>query len=368
MNLKLETLEDVRDWHTHLAAIGDFGTGAIIEAIADNNRKAAKIIDAHLSAQAKVRVTQVEVDRAWDIYTGVAGVFCSRDGMRNVLEDFAARLSQGAQTNLRECTQWSQGAQGAQCEGCNGRGEVGGLTPYGYDGDVCPFCRGTGEETPKGNQIEVKPRAWLHVMHREDGSTIERSSTSKRHSFGRRGVDYDYSYTVTSEPLYTHPAERAAVPDEWMMVPREPTDDMLLAGQSAHYQAEEAARIEIAEADVFDPREKPGTMRRRKNRAAHVFKAMLTAAPQPPEGARVVDGWQPIETAPNDGTLHVRALHVFSSTDGRFLYWDAVAGHIDTEDGQFYDQGGDMSGWSATDFTHWHPLPAAPTLAGKEGA
>ena len=30
------------------------------------------------------------------------------------------------------------------CETCNGFGEVGSLQPYGYDGDVCPTCEGTG--------------------------------------------------------------------------------------------------------------------------------------------------------------------------------------------------------------------------------
>ncbi len=75
--------------------------------------------------------------------------------------------------------------------------------------------------------------------------------------------------------------------------------------------------------------------------------------------------WHPIETAPTDGTMHVRGLHVFSSTDGRLLYWDAVVGHIDTEDGLFYDQGGDVCGWDAADFTHWCPLPEAPGLSNR---
>lgn len=72
------------------------------------------------------------------------------------------------------------------------------------------------------------------------------------------------------------------VPDGWRLVPVEPTEDMYMAGQWAHYQAEEECRIEIANADghsFFN--EKPETMRRRKNRAAHVYKAMLAAAPNP---------------------------------------------------------------------------------------
>lgn len=86
----------------------------------------------------------------------------------------------------------------------------------------------------------------------------------------------------------------------------------------------------------------------------------LYTNPAAPVG--VPDGWMPAESAPDDGTPHVRGLHVFSSTDGSYLYWDAVVGRIDTEDGQFYDLGGDLtSGWAADDFTHWHPLAAAPS-------
>jgi hypothetical protein len=73
-----------------------------------------------------------------------------------------------------------------------------------------------------------------------------------------------------------------AAPDGWQLVPAEPTEEMRLAGQFAHYEAEEACRIEIAEADILSNEEKPGTMRRRKNRAAFVYKRMLSAAPHHP--------------------------------------------------------------------------------------
>lgn len=35
------------------------------------------------------------------------------------------------------------------CSGCEGRGEVGGLTPSGYESETCPFCKGTGYEQPE---------------------------------------------------------------------------------------------------------------------------------------------------------------------------------------------------------------------------
>jgi hypothetical protein len=82
----------------------------------------------------------------------------------------------------------------------------------------------------------------------------------------------------------------------------------------------------------------------------------------------VPEGWKPISTAPIDGTPHIRGLHVFSVADGRCLYWDAVCGKIDTEDGSFNALDGDIVGWDAADFTHWHPLSAAPSpKEGKNG-
>lgn len=89
------------------------------------------------------------------------------------------------------------------------------------------------------------------------------------------------------------------------------------------------------------------------------LRAALKAVAPMLASVRVPDGWLPIESAPNDGTMHVRGLMVHGN-DGKALYWDACAGHLDTEDGQFIDQGGNDFGWNADDFTHWHPLAAAP--------
>lgn len=86
---------------------------------------------------------------------------------------------------------------------------------------------------------------------------------------------------------------------------------------------------------------------------------------RPAERAAVLDGWLPITSAPDDGEMHVRGLAV-RGTDGTALYWDACAGYIDTEDGRFVGPGGDDFGWDAEDFTHWHPLAAAPQTA-QEG-
>lgn len=67
--------------------------------------------------------------------------------------------------------------------------------------------------------------------------------------------------------------------------------------------------------------------------------------------------WQPIETAPNDGTLHVRGLIVRSAIRGR-QWWEAIAGRMN-DDGEFVDHD-DNSPWRAEDYTHWMPLPEPP--------
>lgn len=69
--------------------------------------------------------------------------------------------------------------------------------------------------------------------------------------------------------------------------------------------------------------------------------------------------WQPIETAPNDGTPHIRGLHVHNNR-GDFIYWDCHAGRINDETGQFEDLGGEHTGWDADDYTHWTTLPEPP--------
>jgi hypothetical protein len=72
-------------------------------------------------------------------------------------------------------------------------------------------------------------------------------------------------------PLYTHPAEPVKVADGYVLVPREPTEAMLEAGNLASAEADERAS---REANLG----KAG-MLYRKNRVAHVYAAMLAAAP-----------------------------------------------------------------------------------------
>lgn len=218
------TLKELRDKLNNVRT----GTHGIDARVSDSFlHECISAIDAHLSAQAKVRVTRIEVDRAWDIYTGVAGVFCSRDGLRSVLEDFAARLPQVDPTNLRECTQWSQGAQGE-------------AVAWRF------LYRPTLDQ-----EFSTEGRQWV------DGSPDVAAEMHGRDP--KRWM---------IQIAYSHPAERAAVPDEWVKGRFTYTDLFNAIGKAVEWKENKTLGISVK---AFED-------------------AMLTAAPQPPEGARVVDG------------------------------------------------------------------------------
>ena len=71
--------------------------------------------------------------------------------------------------------------------------------------------------------------------------------------------------------------------------------------------------------------------------------------------------WQPIETAPKDGTQ----IDLWSSKGFRVcdVVWDTISYSLDGEDDVdgWTDAGGHGSIEKAGPFTHWMPIPSAPT-------
>jgi hypothetical protein len=120
----------------------------------------------------------------------------------------------------------------------------------------------------------------------------------------------------------------AAVPDGFALVPLIATDDMIVAFAEQWYSKRQA----IDDPDMAD-----------------AYKAMLAVAPQP-AAAPSGDAWQPIETAPKDGT---RILI------GRAGYpWTFVAGWNPHR--QHWAYGSDAMSYLPM-ATHWKPSPLAPT-------
>ena len=68
--------------------------------------------------------------------------------------------------------------------------------------------------------------------------------------------------------------------------------------------------------------------------------------------------WQPIETAPKDGAVHIRGLWV--NVKNAPQEFQQFIGCIN-DDGDFVDPDYyDDFGWAADDYTHWMPLPEPP--------
>src|SRR5690606_36923841 len=122
----------------------------------------------------------------------------------------------------------------------------------------------------------------------------------------------------------------------WVLVPKEPTREMAIAAAKA-----------LDDITVDDPKAAAWD-------AMRAYRAMLSAAPTPP----VDDGWQPIETAPRDGT--------------DVLLWDGEEIFVGYwSDSIWVSPGAWVKEEHRSDTvtylpTHWQPLPAAPTEARDE--
>lgn len=78
--------------------------------------------------------------------------------------------------------------------------------------------------------------------------------------------------------------------------------------------------------------------------------------------AEVVEGWRPIETAPTDGTVHIRGLYVRGpKSHGIKWNWHANIGYVN-DNGDFADMDDTYTGWDAEDYEYWMPLSVAPPL------
>ncbi|MEI9601450.1 hypothetical protein V5053_03900 [Enterobacter hormaechei] len=120
---------------------------------------------------------------------------------------------------------------------------------------------------------------WTAMLHREgqhpwEGITIDRSeypdrvryeADRMRHLIGELADEPDIlAYDAEAHSGYVYPGNSPVIQDGWVMVPAEPTAEMLQSGISAHY---ERSQIQIHD------RPAPGPME-------CAYMAMLSAAPQ----------------------------------------------------------------------------------------
>lgn len=105
------------------------------------------------------------------------------------------------------------------------------------------------------------------------------------------------------------------------------------------------------------------------------YRAMLSASPTPPAPAApagMVEGWQPISTAPKDGT---KVDLWIVDQDGEGWRMPDAAWHGEWIDNQIYESGpcerSDKNTVTGEPYferaTHWMPVPTAPATDAKDG-
>jgi hypothetical protein len=316
------TLEQVRD-ELRRAHTGPYTQGF---------HRWADAIDAHLSAQAKVRVTDEDVDRACDVYDDhyTAEVLSSGVGsdnhsqaLRAALESFAARLSQDAQAKVDDNEGFISRVVHKDENGWWFWDETEADRCGPYDSrDKAVFELGMyAARLSQGAQGEAMPAFWAAVS--DDGEIVVSYSADDGNNgeAGRKECnDYINDALLNDRallhlvPLYTHRAERAAVPD------------VLVGIVNSRIESLHQLRDDVAcGADM-------ATIRSRVQAIADDLRYALTAAPQPAGEARVVDecghDWEMSNTKPPFDTC----IHCGARRDSKS-----------------------------------HAPLAAPTLAGKEG-
>jgi hypothetical protein len=141
-----------------------------------------------------------------------------------------------------------------------------------------------------------------------------------------------------------------AVPEGWVLVPREPTDEMI-----------EAASEEISSRVSFGC----------KIYGTDVWESMLAAAPPLPQQA-VPEGWRPIESCPAQPTDETWRIIAYCPNARRKV--QELSRYQEYEDGPWHwstppgvSGRGYLVLWDA--ISHWMPLPPPPASAdlGEQG-
>nr|WP_316540683.1 DUF551 domain-containing protein [Klebsiella michiganensis] len=146
--------------------------------------------------------------------------------------------------------------------------------------------------------------------------------------------------------LYRH-AQQPVVPDGYVMVPKVPTERMVIDG----FESEPDETF--SEPEVWEAFQKMSGCEQAAFRARLCWAAMLAAAPQLPgsEPATVPGKWIPVsERMPEERETVVLVA------DERGIVWCA-----EIQDGEIYpDEFPGTRGFGCAEATHWMPLPAAP--------
>lgn len=140
---------------------------------------------------------------------------------------------------------------------------------------ACKVGRLTRDEPSKGEVSQMQRRLEWFAARLSQGAQGEAAAWIHAHEVDALRERFNNVVAAAIHPqselptdavkLYTHPAERAAVPEGWVLVPREPTSQMIEAGSSS------------LKSDMDITRRPQGGTRQRGARNAYV--SMLSAAP-----------------------------------------------------------------------------------------
>lgn len=140
----------------------------------------------------------------------------------------------------------------------------------------------------------------------------------------------------------TAPAQPVGAPVGWQLVPADPMPEMI--GAWYRYKSGFHFPDEPTPPDTSD---------------YGAYRAMLSAAPQPPaEG-----GWEPMESAPKDGTVII-AWHTVHKCPIA-IRWNDEGFLFGGETLHWIERSG-TTAWPGGCFSDWMPLPPAPTNGGEQ--
>lgn len=315
----------------------DLRTSKTLPLMADKLMQLSRVAAAHLSARAKVWVTDEDVERAITAFMQAEGL--AHRQMRAALESFAARLSQGAQVSVSDALNRLEdmAVAGEQLHGDDVwrfRALADRIAPQSEPDPIRDLMRNQKTPSAEDRALIANNMEFLVSQGAQSEPIYQCMCTDEDHlPHGPKNVWMDvdqHSYSVMSKRddvrsriVYTHPAERAAVPD----------------GQaSVAYNMIKKWGYPWLPCPICNGVE--GCDHSYGERCHARLSNSITAAPQPPEGARVVPKYA--------------RLAYFALCEERAAYEDPLA-HVD-------------EAIAALIAEYGAEQLAAPTLAGKEGA
>ncbi len=183
-----------------------------------------------------------------------------------------------------------------------------------------------------------EPVAWKHTMHQEFGQKWSRITTDAKHPFGIAGRNFSSEYSITTEPLYAR-----STPSQGVVEALEFYADPF-AWKKKH-DPDDVVRVP----DFYSETSFGDT-------ALEAIRALARAKGED------TTSWQPIETAPKDGTRILGRRPYAETFTGKLrhltlkTFWGKTS-HVPLYG---WNHGNDVENMNLWEPTRWMPLPEPP--------